>query len=530
VSEADPEELKAALERLSRGPVEVRETHISWVFLAAKKAYKLKKPLVLPFLDYGTPRRRRKMCAEEVRLNRRLAPGLYLGVRSVARAASRLRIGSEATSGAIDYLVEMRRYEEAHTMAATIDRGELTRRQIEQVARKVARFHAKCRRVSLREKGSRRVRAQVERNLEELLAVAEPHAERDRIHGLGRLMDSFIAARREDFDARAKRGLIKDCHGDLRAEHVVLEPRLSVVDCVEFDRGLRTLDVADDLAFLVMDLAALRGERLAAHLVDSYRAAGGDCGDDGLLSFFAVHRALVHAKVLLLRATQHPPESSAHGHASARGRELLAVAERFAWRARLPLSIVVCGVPASGKSYLAAALARMSGLPRVSSDLARKELAGLEPTEAGSSELYSDDFNRATYGELGRRAAKEAMAHGGVLVDATFRHRRDRDAFRKGFSNAAPLVLLECQAPAEVLRRRAAVRERDPAGISDATAGVVEREREAWGPLDEVAARRHLALRTDRDVEQVAAEALAWLDKQIRRWLGREQGRRRCLS
>jgi aminoglycoside phosphotransferase family enzyme/predicted kinase len=526
VSEADPEELRAALERLSRGPIEVRETHISWVFLSEKRAYKLKKPLLLPFLDYRTRGRRRRMCAEEVRLNRRLAPGLYLGVRSVLRGSAGLRLGDQRNSSAIDYVVEMRRYDERHTIAATIDRGELTRRQIEQVARRLARFHANCRRVSVPEKGSRRVKAEVGRNLEELLAVAEPHTERDRIHALQRFMGSFVSARADVFDERAKRGLIKDCHGDLRAEHVILEPRLSVVDCVEFDRGLRTLDVADDLAFLVMDLAARRGERLAAHLAHSYRAAGGDCGDDALLSLFAVHRALVNAKVLIVRAAQHHLASAAHGHASARARELLAVAERFAWRARLPLAIIVCGGPASGKSHLAAALARMSGLPRVSSDLARMELAGLEPTEAGSAQHYSEAFNRATYAELGRRARAEVMAHGGALIDATFRHRRDREAFRKAFSSAGPVVLLECQAPAEVLRRRAASRERDPARVSDATAAVVEREQGAWEPLDEVSSRRRVTLRTDRAVEEVAAEAVAWLDSQIRRWLGREQSRR----
>lgn len=511
----DPHELETALARAWAEPVVVRETHISWVFLVGERAFKLKKPLVLPFVDYRTPARRRAMCENEVRLNRRLAPDLYLGVRALSQTADGPVLSSADDPKAVDYVVEMRRYDEEHTLAATLARGELRRNQVRELARVLSAFHAACPPVRGEHSGARAIELEVARNLEELLEVVELHAERRRIHELARFMAAFVGSRAYAFDRRATKGLRRECHGDLRAEHVVLEPRLSIVDCVEFDRTLRSLDVADDLAFLVMDLTALGGERFAWQLVGEYRSAGGDCGDDALLSYFAIHRALVRAKVLLVRAGQYAERSAAHGHAAAHARELLTLAERFAWRARLPLTIVVCGVPASGKSYLATAIADAARLPRLSSDLLRKRLAGVKATAAVSRDRYRSEYNRATYAELGRRAAATLADHGGAVVDATFRHREDRDAFAASFGDAAPLLFVECVVPTEMLAKRAAVRQRDPGRVSDATLEVVLRERTSFEPLDEVDAGRHITLRTDRDVERILSDLMALLDERL---------------
>ena len=160
-------------------------------------------------------------------------------------------------------------------------------------------------------------------------------------------------------------------------------------NCVEFDLGLRTLDVADDLAFLVVDLAALDRERYAYALVHAYRTAGGHCGPGELVAFFAVHRALVRAKVDLIRAGQYPSDSDGAGVARAAAETLLALAHRFAWQARGLSVIIICGAPASGKSRLAAALSAVSGLPCVSSDVVRKQLAGLAPQQRGTPSCMS---------------------------------------------------------------------------------------------------------------------------------------------
>jgi aminoglycoside phosphotransferase family enzyme/predicted kinase len=515
-------QLTAALARPEFYPhepagVEVRETHGSWVFLAGERAYKLKKPLVLPFLDYGTAERRREMCREEVRLNRRLAPDVYLGVRSVAATPAGLELASERDPRAVDYLVEMRRYDERSTMAALLERGELRPGDVRSVGRLLARFHAGARRVDFAGAPAVALARVLTENLRELIAAVDDHAEIRRVLELERFTHRFLEAHAATLDSRGLRGRTREGHGDLRAEHVVLGDRVRVVDCVEFDRGLRELDVADDLAFLVMDLIAKGGARHAEPLVSAYREAGGDPGDDALIAFYAVHRALVRAKVALTRAAQEPAASAARGHHSAHARDLVLLAERLSWQARLPLVIVVCGLPASGKTRLAEVLAATSGLAHLSSDVTRKRLAGLPAGARAADEVYSDEFSALTYAELGRRAAAETALRRGAIVDATFRHRADRDAFATAFGAAAPMLFVECRAPVAVLRRRAADRERLQGQVSDATLEVVTREASSWEQLDEVDPESHLTLRSDRSVDDLAADVRCLLDRRLAR-------------
>ncbi len=510
-----PEQLRAALARTTGARVAVRETHISWVFLAGDRAFKLKKPLVLPFLDYGSVGRRRRMCGEEVRLNRRLAPEVYLGVSAVIETPDGLALAAETDPRAVDYIVEMRRYDERRTLAALLHSGELALADADAVGRRLAAFHEGCRPARGALGGARGVLAETSRNVEELLGVAKREAEQRDARELGRFLAAFAEAHRSDLDERHRRSLTREGHGDLRAEHVVMGPELQIVDCVEFDERLRTLDVADDLAFLLMDLTARGGGRFAERVKESYRRAGGDCGDDALVNFFAVHRALVRAKVLLVRAAQQPEGGSDHGHLSAQARDLIRLARLLAWRARLPLAIAVCGPPASGKSMLAAVLSEESGLAPISSDLVRKGLAGVAPTAAAGAQHYREEFSVATYHELGRRAAREVSAHGGAIIDATFRRRGHRDAFVAAFGTAAPIVFVQCDAPADVLLARARARRRDPRAVSDADEAVVARERERWEDLDEIEPAARTIVASDRPVTGVRGEVLAWLDQAL---------------
>ena len=495
--------------------VQVRETHISWVFLAGELAYKLKKPLVLDFVDYGTRARRRAMCEEEVRLNRRLAPDIYLGVRGVALTDGCAQLTAADDPRAADFVVEMRRYDERRTLAARLERGELAREEVQAVGGALARFHADAAPVHPVEAPVLTVARRFERNMHELLASVEQRGEIGRVLALERFAHAFITGDAQTFQARASRGCVREGHGDLRAEHVLVNGAVQIVDCVEFDRALRELDVADDLAFLVFDLAARDGARFGKVLVDAYRDAGGDPGEESLIAFYAAYRALVRAKVALVRARQLPPTSGQRAEESAHARDLILLAESFAWHARLPLVIVVCGVPASGKSQLACALAELSGLPHLSSDVVRKQLAGVRSTERAPAESYSAQWNARTYCELGRRASRALGSSRGAIVDASFRHLADRQAFAAALGAAVRLVFIECQAPRAILAERAARRERDPHRVSDADAAVVMREQQSWEPLDEVPANAHLALRTDRRLEDIMSDVLALLDSRL---------------
>ena len=483
--------------------VEIAESHISWVFLAGNRAYKLRKPVVFPFLDYGTAQRRREMCEEEVRLGRRLAPDLYVGVRPLQRAARGWALGAPGDPGE-EHVVEMRRFDEARTLAALIERGEADTAVVGAVARRIADFHEASEAVA----GSfdaGAVAATVGENFGTLLPYADVVGAGE-LAAAHRFAMAFLHARHELLEDRVTRGWVRDCHGDLRAEHVIVAGGVvEVFDPLEFDPELRRIDVSADLAFLVMDLIAMGADELAATLVAEYEAAGGDHGGRPLLFFYAAYRAWVRTKVACLRAGELA--LGERGGALAEARRFAAVGRRLAWLTRMPLVLVVCGGAATGKTHLAEPLAAISGLPRLSSDVVRKELAGIGPTERARAADYSEEASLHTYRELGARAA---AAPDGAIVDATFRSRAHRAAFAEAFGGRA--VFVECIASAAVVAERAARRELDPGGESDATAAIAVRQLAEFEPLDEIPPENHLPLRADRPLDDVLGALEAWLD------------------
>ncbi len=498
--------------------VELRETHASWVFLAGDLAYKVKKPVRFPFLDYGTLERRRLMCREEVRVNRSLAPDYYLGVGSVARRDGRLALAPEDDPGAIEYVVEMRTIPEGLTLDRLAEEGALNEAQIDAVAQRLAEFHGEAPPLGDPELRVSQLLGALAENLETLRSAGPPAIPEARLLAAERFTEAYLQGGRGRLEQRARAGLARDGHGDLRAEHVILTDPVQIFDRVEFDPALRQTDVAADLAFLVMDLGRLGCWAHSRRLVVAYREAGGDPGDEGLISFLAAYRAWVRAKVACLRAAERGIDPAEAQSAREQARELHALGHRFAWQARLPFVLFVCGVAASGKTTLARELAALSGLPQISSDVIRKRLAGLAPTERAGPGRYTEEFNRRTYLELGESAARAVAAHGGAIVDATARRRVDRDAFRTGLGDcAAPLLFARCLAPAPVLRERARLRQSQADRISDAGPEVVERQIASFEPLDEVPGAATTEVATDRSPELQLLEVEDLLDVTLAR-------------
>jgi aminoglycoside phosphotransferase family enzyme/predicted kinase len=485
-------------------PVEVVESHISWVFLAGDRAYKLRKPVVFPFLDYGTADRRREMCEEEVRLGRRLAPDLYIAVRPLVRSPEGWRFGDPGEPGD-EHVVEMRRFDESSTLADRLARGDIDTTLVRAVARRIAEFHREAEPAPPGSFDAGTVAATVSENFGTLLPYAEAVGAR-ALAAAHRFAVAFLHARHDQLEDRVTGGFVRDCHGDLRMEHVIIENRtVEVFDPLEFDSQLRQIDVAADIAFLVMDLVAAGADDLADMLIDEYESAGGDHGGRQLLFFYAAYRAWVRAKVACLRAGELPP--GARSDALVEARRFAELGRALAWRVRVPVVLVVCGASATGKTYLAEALASLSGLPRLGSDEVRKELAGLRPEERAPQAVYSEQESLRTYRELGARAAQ---ATGGAIVDATFRRRAHREAFYESFDGRA--LFVECIAPAEVVAERALRRELDPARVSDATPAIAARQRDEFEPLDEVSPDAHLSIRTDRPLDQIVCALEDWLD------------------
>ena len=293
--------------------VSVHETHASWVFVAGERAYKVKKPLALGFLDYSTLALRRSACREEVRVNQELAPGLYLGVRAIIRSGDGFRIVGDGSPDAVEYLVEMRSFSEQDTFAGLIASGSLTRAHVTAAARLLAAFHRSAEVAA--DWNPERVLALWRQNMKELQALGPPAGWcLDLAAGFG---EAFVAAYAPEFRRRAQLGLVRDGHGDLRCEHVLAGPRVRIVDRIEFDPALRRIDVACDLAFLAMDLEAGGEPWAARELISAYGEAGMDPGGEALRSFYAAHWALVRAKVALIAASEHDGSARAEQRSSA---------------------------------------------------------------------------------------------------------------------------------------------------------------------------------------------------------------------
>ena len=512
---ADPAELARAL--ALEGPVDVRETHLSTVLLAGDLAIKLIKPLDLPFVRAAALMRRRALCESEVRLNRPFAPRIYRGVRAVIRRAHGLALAPIDTAGAIDYAVVMTRFDERTTLAARVEAGTATSEDVARAARRLAAVHREAASAPGRDERAA-LRDRVGHTFTDLLASES--LDRRCVRSLERGLGAFLDGRQAQLERRSAEGSVRMGHGDLRAEHVVLadDGDVAFVDCLAFDEHLRGGDVAADLAFLAMDLEALGASELVPGLVAAYREAGGDPGDDALLAFHVAERALVRAKVELARRGQLPAADPVRDALAVQAGRHLAQAERALWRARGPLVLVVCGTAATGKSTIAGALAALSGLPMLSSDVTRKRLFGLAPVQRAEPIAYADEWNLRTYHALGSATAVEVAEHGGAIVDGTFRHRADRDAFAVSLRGAlARCVFVECRAPAAVVAERARLRLLDRERVSDAGTEVAGRQLAELEPLDEVGPELHLAVRSDRPTPEVLDDVLALLDTRLAR-------------
>jgi uncharacterized protein len=490
VAQTLPERLAACLPE----PVAMRETHAAWVLLSGDRALKVRKPVRFAFLDYSTLERRLAAAVEEVRVNDVLAPGLYRGVRALVERDGRLALGpAGACADAVDYAVEMRRFDEDATMASRCEQGRLRPAEIDAVARLLARFHASARRC---EGGAQAFRARVCADLEELIALAGP------LPRLERFVEAALARHAAELDARASAGRCRDGHGDLRAEHVVLESPPLVVDRIEFDPALRRTDVGSDLAFLAMDLEARGCPRAAEWLVAAYARAGGDPGEPALRALFGWQRALVRAKVALLRDDEQAAAA------------LLELAERFAWRERTAGVVFVTGPPASGKSTLAAELARRSGLPLIGSDATRKALLGASPTTRLRAGAYRAEVTHAVYRMLGYRAAAACAVHGGAIVDATGYTRALRRTLVEHLGDVAHVTALACETPPDLRRERAQARLADPLRVSDADLDIARLLAERFEPVTaaEHGIDRLLALDCSREPDATLDELAARLD------------------
>lgn len=437
--------------------IEVRQTHASVVFLTETEVFKLKKSVDFGFLDYSTPRRRALMCRREVEVNRRLAPDVYLGVlRLTATAGRALEI--EGRGPVVDYLVHMSRLPDDASLASLIACDAVTPSQIEAIARRLAAFHGAAPLAPSRHGSLATVARIVNDNFDALGSFAASVIPTVTLKTLRAFTRDFMRENAPVFRARVESGHIRECHGDLRAEHVYLAPRLEIIDAIEFNRRLQCIDVANDIAFLAMDLDAHGARDLSSILIDAYREASGDALD-GLLAFYGAYRAVVRAKVAGLRSLEQeisPPDRHAAMLEALRFGHL---AWRYATDEHRPALAVMVGLTGTGKSTLAHALGDVLSARIVNADETRKRLAGLSAFEHREAEpdagLYAPEMNTRVYSAMLETARGHLDRGRNVILDATFRRRLDRAAAASlATASGAGLVFVECTTAPGLIRER----------------------------------------------------------------------------
>ncbi len=469
----DTVSLVTAIARTLRA--QIIETHISWVLLAGDTAYKIKKPVQLPFVDYGTLEARRHFCEEEVRLNRRLAPSLYLGITRFTGTPQAPVL--DGPGPVLEYAVRMRRFAPGALFSEQLGAGTLSASDVDGLAAMLAAFHERAPRAEATSdfaSGEWR-RAAALAALEGVRSLASE----SKLAELRAWIESGAAALAPLWTSRKADGHVRECHGDLHLANVVgLDGDAVAFDCIEFDPALRWIDVLDDAAFVVMDFAAGNRFDFAFRFVNAWLDHTGDHACLPALRFSVVYRALVRAQVEHMR--------SADGAAALRYLETALTWTRPG-NAQL---IITHGLPGSGKTFASQRVLEQEGAIRLRSDVERKRLFGvgvLENSRAKGLNLYDAEATARTYAHLFGMARIALQAGYPVILDAAFLLRAERAqacALARGLD--VPFYIVDCDAPLAVLKNRLQARGAD---ASEANAAVLERLRTVAEPLagDELA-------------------------------------------
>jgi uncharacterized protein len=488
--------------------VEMVQTHISAVFLAGEEVYKLKKPVRFSFLDYSTLALRQQYCHEEVRLNHRLAPTVYLGVVPLLRVGNDYHLREVVNmrdATVVEYLVRMRRLPPERTLAALLASGQVTKMGLHALAKRLVHFHNTAATTDAAHYGAP----------DTVWRALADNFQDTRIQDFSQ---SFFREHQPLMRQRIAQDRVREGHGDLRCDHVYfLDQGISIIDCIEFSSRLRTCDVASELAFLVMDLELHGAPDLAAELLHAYVAQAEDADLSRLLPFYQCYRAYVRGKVESLKSQEPEIEAEEREQARHQAQRSFRLAARYARGTPSPTLLVVCGRVGTGKSTVAQRLSEQTGFVTLNSDVIRKRLAGILPTvhldATYLSGIYSQEFSQRTYTALFNQAEEELRTERGVIVDATCKRPEDRQALLAlAQRQRVPVLFLECRTSLAEVERRLRERTRRGDSVSDATWELAQREHETFPTYDDLPAQCRVIVDTERDLDEAidtVAERLA---------------------
>ena len=492
-------------------PIEIIRTHISIVLLGKHRVLKLKKPVDLGFLDYSTLEKRRDACQAEVDLNSRLCAGYYDGVQPISRIDGRLRFSNRGP--VIEYGVMMKRLPTGQMLDHILSRGEVTETIIERVVDRLVEFDRAARRgPEVDAFGSPDA---IARNWQENFDQTAPYVDRaipaESFESIREWVTRWLAEHRELLLTRIEEGRIRDGHGDIRAESICVTDGLCIFDCIEFNERFRFSDVASEVAFLSMDLSARGRPDLGYYFAEHYGLRSTDVELFKLLPFYRCYRAYVRGKVQSFRLDETELTAIEREVVALRARRYFDLAARYASPLTNAIVIAVTGLPGTGKTSVARAIAGELGLRVVSSDAVRKSLFEIRERQEYGGGPYSAGANCLTYQTLVNRGRELLVQDGGVVLEATFRRKADRTAAREMAINAgAQWMVIECRLTPTIVRERLERRAAFKEGLSDATWETYLRQQPEFEPYADRDYPR-LELDTGADLGVVAHRATDWL-------------------
>ncbi len=494
--------------------VELVQTHISYVFIAGNIVYKIKKPVDFGFLDFTNLEKRKFYCDEELRLNRRLAPSIYLDVVPIAQdATNNIMIGSGEKI--IDYAVRMKKLPMDRMLKTLLAKGEADEKIIDAVADKIASFHRVAETGGhIDEMGNiATIRRNHEENFAQTLNYINVTIPEYQYNFIKAYVDNFLIEKKALLEKRVVDQKIRDCHGDLHLEHICIADEIIIFDCIEFNERFRCGDVAAEVAFLTMDLDYNGYPEQAESFVKSYLKYSGDTDMLSLLNFYRCYYAYVRGKVTSFRLDQKDLPENERSQITKTAQRYFDLAYTYAAHLEKPVLILTAGLMGSGKSYQARHLASRLGARVIRTDVIRKEMLNINPTERHHEDfgqgIYSDDISRRTYDKAYELAEAEIKSSKSVILDASFKRRIERQkAAQMAQRLHIPFYVIECTCRDEIVKTRLDKRSQEKDNASDGRWEIYASQKNDFDEINEVAADNYFKIDTSADPEILRQEII----------------------
>jgi uncharacterized protein len=494
--------------------IELVQTHISYVFIAGDIVYKIKKPVNFGFLDFTSLEKRKFYCEEELRLNKRLAPSIYLDVAPIAEDSSgNLILGSGGK--VVEYAVRMKKLPQDRMLKTLLSKGQADEKVIDAVANKIAAFH------QLAETGGRiddmgsiaTIRHNQDENFAQTVNYINVTIPQYQNNFIKEYVENFLAQKKTLLEKRVANHKIRDCHGDLHLEHICITDEIIIFDCIEFNERFRFGDVAAEVAFLTMDLDFNGYAWQAEAFVRSYLKYSGDTDLPVLLNFYRCYYAYVRGKVISFRLDQKEIPLGERAQIIKSAESYFDLAYTYAARLEGPVLILTSGLMGSGKSYQARNFAARLGARIIRTDLLRKEILNIVPTERHHVQfgagIYSEDISRLTYDKAYELAAQAIRLGTPVIIDASFKKRTERQrAMELAQQLSVPFFLIECVCSDEIIKIRLEKRIQEKNNISDGRWEIFQQQKKDFDAINEIPAGHHFRIDTSGNPEIMRMEII----------------------